>query len=122
MKVFVYGTLKKGGRFNSVFDEESFIGNATLNKHQMFAPPGRFFPHVIESDDEDKIIEGEVYEINQKTLQQLDWIEGYPDLYDRKKVEVSLDDKVVEVYMYYVTEKQQHIHDNKNEITNFVND
>lgn len=85
MKVFVYGTLKKGGWLHSnivalkgILKEE----NAVLNGFEMFDLGA--FPAIIKK--EDSSISGEVYELDETLdpLNRLDAVEGYPRLYDRE--------------------------------------
>lgn len=45
-------------------------------------------------------IKGEIYEINEDTLYQLDLLEGYPELYDRSEIELEDFDKPAIAYFF----------------------
>lgn len=98
MKVFVYGTLKKGfGADISNFGDVTFIGNATA-KGKMFSCGG--FPAVL--FDKEGEVKGEVYEVNDNAIMnRLDRYEGVPNLYIRKDIEVTKDDGDTESVMTY---------------------
>lgn len=85
-KVFVYGTLKKGGGLSSVFtkDNSMWMGSDIL----MF--PGHMvdlgaYPGLIKTNQALEQVHGEVYKIHSDLLDTLDRIEGYPYLYVRLK-------------------------------------
>jgi len=91
-KVFVYGTLMRGGRLhrllsNSPFQGEGFVC-ATL------FDTGSGYPAMVKGLD--KMTEqtlGEVYEVDEETLVQLDQVEGVnDDHYTREQTVVSLMD------------------------------
>ena len=94
VKVFVYGTLKRGYQNQAYYLPERdpniiFIGEAeTIKKFGLFdlGP----YPCVINDDKAQSVVKGEVFEINEDILKDLDYLEGYPDLYDRTKIEVVL--------------------------------
>ena len=77
-KVFVYGTLKSGGDIrglNQFGDGASIVGKAktTYPDYEMIDLGA--FPGVLEGGE--NYIEGEVWEVDADTLNQLDAIEGY---------------------------------------------
>ena len=86
--VFVYGTLKDGYCNNSV------LGRADGVKVQdSQVRPGEFtmvdlgaFPALIEDKNGGRIF-GEIWEVD--SLKPLDRLEGYPTLYDRKRIETD---------------------------------
>lgn len=81
-KLFVYGTLRrsKSMKFicNGVFQGKMYDVGA--------------FPAVIESNDPDDVVVGEVYEVDDDTLSVLDMYEGVPRLYIRKEVTIKTQD------------------------------
>ena len=99
MKIFVYGTLKKGFGNHYLLEESRFLGKASLTgNYRMISLDA--FPMVVESQEEYTIY-GELYEIDKQTLVSLDMLEGYPHFYDRDVVTV-IDDigKSHDAYMY----------------------
>ena len=92
-KIFVYGTLRKGygSRHGMLQEDGEFLGVAYSTNKIMYDLGA--FPGVIHSDNEEDVIVGEVYTMNdpQETIAYLDVIEGVPTLYRREKVRVSLE-------------------------------
>ena len=87
MKVFVYGTLKRGFPNHRVMQhaKAEFIGEATLAGFTMLdlGP----FPALIQREGKTpygELIRGEVYEV--ADIGPLDRLEGYPSFYNRKNV------------------------------------
>ena len=96
-KVFVYGTLKRGYTANAMLlADAEYIGEfVTTKKYRMYdlGP----FPSVIQADDGHYIM-GEIYEVDDDTLIQLDTLEGVPRLYARGETVCRpiIDGKLVE--------------------------
>jgi gamma-glutamylaminecyclotransferase len=89
MKVFVYGTLMSGFGNNILLNGSKFIGNGvTKNKYTMRS---RGIPFVNEYNKTSNI-KGEVYEVSHRTLRSLDALEGHPDWYYRKEIDIELED------------------------------
>jgi len=97
-KVFVYGTLKKGGWNHSFMDGSRCIGNGSLGKdYSLFVDS---LPKVVHAPSQDGV-DGELYEVNLETLKKLDRLEGHPLFYKRELVEIFLEDgSTEEAYMY----------------------
>jgi len=97
--VFVYGTLKRGFWNNALLKRARFIGEGiTLEKFKLYTVG---FPYAV-PDEKGLPLKGEVYEVDEKTLLELDNLEGYPIHYKRKRVKVKLNTgKEVEAFMYY---------------------
>lgn len=99
-KVFVYGTLKKGFRNHDVLGESKFLGEAEtapayrMHKHHSYPFPCLFH------DDAGVSIKGEVYEINDRTLAQLDRLEGHPHMYRRESIQLADVDGVCLAYFW----------------------
>jgi len=100
-KVFVYGTLKQGGRFD-MSDKAVSVKKGTLMGHCLWQ--GRF--PFITVEHKDDTVYGEVHEYNIKHLDTLDRIEGYPNLYNRKEVEVSVGSGWMVKAVVYFTEDE----------------
>jgi gamma-glutamylcyclotransferase (GGCT)/AIG2-like uncharacterized protein YtfP len=106
MKIFVYGTLKVGGRLSQPFNEvRRSVVPATV-KGTMYSVHGSYPAVVLSGDTE---IKGELHQYDVETgsvLKHLDAIEGYrPDdklnLYNRVEVEVTTaGGKSVKAMMY----------------------
>jgi gamma-glutamylcyclotransferase (GGCT)/AIG2-like uncharacterized protein YtfP len=100
MKVFVYGTLKRGYGNHRLLENATLIDEAVTDvKFDMIAGG---FPVVFESDT-GLPLTGEVYQVDAATLQSLDNLEGEGTMYFRKEVPVSLanshDRSVVAMYI-----------------------
>lgn len=104
LKVFVYGTLKVGGRFAVRFDKfrtSTKVGKIKGTMFNIFDS----FPGVILKGD--TVIKGEIHEyVNAKNIEsQLDLIEGYKEghdnnLYNKRKVMAITEDGEEECIMY----------------------
>ena len=85
--VFVYGTLRRGGgRAMSVrFPNSKFIADAQVSGglYDLGAYPGLLL------DGSNSLVVGEVYEVDDETLNELDEFEASSH-YRRKQVEISL--------------------------------
>jgi len=110
MYLFTYGTLKKGGHFHpylSINPNTEFIGNTILNGYRMYETAGGGFPFIREGDG---VVHGELYKLDDSMEAVLDRVEGYPDLYDKRIVQVQCggDDSTHEydALVYLVTNKQ----------------
>lgn len=102
MKLFVYGTLLKGLERESVLSESRYLGTVVIQARMYDLGS---YPGII--DGEGQVI-GEIYEIDQDTLNKLDEVEGYlPDepkdsKYIRKGVKIvstEVEDTVI-AYFY----------------------
>ncbi len=86
--VFVYGTLKRGGAraMPEVFPGAKFVGRASVRGrlYDLGEYPGLLLGGT------DSTVAGEVYEVDDGTLNRMDDIEAADD-YLRRRVEVSLD-------------------------------
>ena len=102
MKLFVYGTLLKGLERASILSESRYLGTVVIQARMYDLGS---YPGII--DGEGQVI-GEIYEIDQVTLNKLDKVEGYiPDepkgsRHVRKEVKIvstEVDDTVI-AYFY----------------------
>lgn len=89
-KVFVYGTLKKGDKRRGLANWTSgvrFIGTAvTSDPSYSLYDLGAFPAAVINGNSH---ILGEVWAVDDQTMQELDDIEGYPAFYKRTQVNTT---------------------------------
>jgi len=99
MKVFVYGTLKQGYSNHGLLHSAKFIGGGVtvsggftmLNGGFPMCLSGGLFK-----------VKGELYEVqDQRTLDNLDRLEGVPSFFNRHDVSVELSNgDVVDAFMY----------------------
>ena len=123
MLLFVYGSLRKGFHNNNLLKDSKFISKGeTFEKYYMVGrlnheldpfedgrfpyPPRKFlFPYVfcdrLRQDFKANKIQGELYEVSESLLEELDKHEGHPTIYKRTSVFACLPNGVnVESYMY----------------------
>ena len=93
VKVFCFGTLKKGFGLSRFLASSEFLGYAQLNDYDLYEMSNGI-PFVIKGTG---IVYGEVYEVDKETLKVLDRIEvGY----DRVEEKVLLDMEEIDVNVY----------------------
>lgn len=93
MKLFVYGTLKRGFPANHRLNGCTYLRDATIFGYSMYNI-GRY-PGIVPGS-ESASIEGELYDVPEEKIPELDWYEGHPDLYVRTPVPNT----DIEVYVY----------------------
>ena len=89
-KVFVYGTLKKGNQRRGIdrwAKGVQFIGPAVTSKSAYSLYDLGSFPAVVLNGN--TRISGEVWAIDEDTMNELDRIEGYPAFYKRTQVDTT---------------------------------
>jgi gamma-glutamylcyclotransferase (GGCT)/AIG2-like uncharacterized protein YtfP len=114
-RVFVYGTLRRGHRNHFLLETSSFTGEAaTLRPYWMITTGA--FPVVLDAVPADfglppLAIAGEIYHVDDATLEQLDRLEDKGRAYDRKVTDVYEGGRKVEAYIYIgVTDYWHHRH------------
>ena len=85
--LFVYGTLKRGGSRHSLLKGCPFLGRALAKGFALYDLGA--YPGMVPGDG---VVRGEVYEIPEGLLRELDWVEGAPFLFRRELIEVVLED------------------------------
>ena len=101
-KVFVYGTLKSGGEIrglNQFGEGASIVGKAKTKYPDYEMSDLGAFPGVFLNGKFH--IQGEVWEVSDKVLEQLDAIEGYPDFYIKLVVHTTQG----KAWMYFLPDK-----------------
>lgn len=96
--LFVYGTLKQGFKNNYIIRNCKYLGNAkTLNKGILY-----IFLNIpyLKFDENGDHIQGELYEIDDYTLDMTDELEGHPLVYKRVITPVILNDEILYTYVY----------------------
>lgn len=110
MKLMVYGTLQQGYWNNRLLEGAKFLGKGLTKKPYVLFNCG--FPKAVPySLNESKYpllpVVGEIYEAEEAHVLRCDRLEGHPDWYIRKKIEVLLDGESDEAYIYEMPEWQQ---------------
>jgi gamma-glutamylaminecyclotransferase len=96
LKVFVYGTLKKGqpnhhwlGNKSNGF--ASFLSPATTTQKMPLVIATRYnIPFLLNKPGEGSYVTGEIYEVDDNMMENLDRLESCPDLYARVVQEMNL--------------------------------
>ena len=87
-KVFVYGTLKRGGGLHHYLSGAEFVGAGFLAGFDMFNLG--WFPGIVKrsesQDHELNPVMGEVFLVDDETLKLLDEVESAPSLYKREEL------------------------------------
>ena len=98
--VAVYGSLRQGlGNHRLLEHVESHEKGVTLSNFNMYSLGG--FPAITEEGTAGVVVE--VYDVDDATFARLDRLEGYPSFYDRKEVDVLLDNgNTVQAWIYYL--------------------
>ena len=109
-KVFVYGTLKRGYGNNALLSDAKYLGKAkTITNWLMIGDENMSFPYLLRpatQGEKGHQVEGEVYEVDETTLNMLDYLEGVPAHYRRVKTTITYIDETGEhdiVYVYVKT-------------------
>ena len=89
--LFVYGTLKSGYSRNNVLSSSELIGLSTT-KPQYTLVNLTSFPGLLATGNSS--VHGELYRVSKEVLSYCDFIEGHPDFYQRKKINLFNDEKV----------------------------
>lgn len=102
--VFVYGTLKRGEPNHHVIDpaihcsqengQSRFVGRGFTEEKFPLIIGTRFnIPFLLDKAGLGHKIRGELYEVDDKVLKQLDILENYPVFYDREVQPINCSDK-----------------------------
>jgi gamma-glutamylcyclotransferase (GGCT)/AIG2-like uncharacterized protein YtfP len=99
MKLFVYGTLKRGLCRNRHLEGQIFLSLArTAPKYRMFNCGE--YPGLVPSLD-GLAIEGELWEISDECVRRLDVVEGAPDEYQRGAIELASPHELGAIAYFY---------------------
>ena len=100
-RIFVYGTLKKNFHNHSLLKDSEFLGPAKTKLEEYTMVSLGEFPGIVLSGSTS--ISGEVYLIDDTVFKKLDYLEGYPDFYNRKRIIVKgKSDLEMSVWIYYL--------------------
>tara|TARA_R110002094_G_scaffold198658_1_gene170879 strand:+ start:1105 stop:1479 length:375 start_codon:yes stop_codon:yes gene_type:complete len=99
---FVYGTLKRGGRYHDLLTEQKYLGEArTVAGYTLYQPAD--YPGMVRAENDTEGVTGELWEISQTCLAKLDALEGLTQkLYERIPVRLLAphDSIAAESYLY----------------------
>lgn len=85
IRVFVYGSLKRGFGNHRLLADAKFISEHSLTGPYTMVSLGGF-PGVVCTPGHERTIHGELYVVDQTTLDSLDLLEGHPHFYERRKI------------------------------------
>lgn len=94
-RVFVYGTLRRGERNHRLVARSVFVGDA-LTKPVFTLYDLGYCPALVAGGHQ--AITGEIYEVDEATLAELDRLEGHPRVYQRSPIHLA-DDALVLAYL-----------------------
>lgn len=121
-KVFVYGTLKKGDSRRGLdrwATGVQFVGPAVTSKLDYSLYDLGSFPAAVLNGN--NRIEGEVWIVDEDTMEDLDRIEGYPAFYKR----IQIDTTQGRAWMYYIPDienyRAEEIEADTNHVTSWRN-
>jgi len=78
MKIFVYGTLKKGGILNVHMDGGRFLKKKKIKGYALYLAPDETYPLLYYTGDKKDVVVGEVWKITRSIKKRLDQYEqGY---------------------------------------------
>jgi gamma-glutamylaminecyclotransferase len=101
-KLFVYGTLKRGGANHRWLADQTFVSAArTVPGYRLFELNG--FPGMVVFAEDRDGVTGEVWVASQEALQRLDEFEGVDEgLYHREPVRLlrPFENDAVDAYIY----------------------
>lgn len=100
--VFVYGTLKRGGRYHDILAAEKFIDEAcSVAGYTLYQPAD--YPGMVRAEEDTEGVTGELWEVSEVCLAKLDSLEGLAQkLYERIPIALLAphDSIVAETYLY----------------------
>lgn len=88
-RVGVYGTLKQGHGNHRLLAHVPVTATGFVRGHRLYEAG---IPFLVDDDTSEYDVLVEIYDVDDDTLQSLDWLEGHPTCYCRKELEVFLED------------------------------
>ena len=100
--MFVYGTLMSGFSNNRLLSNSHLVDRGTTEEEYTLAVTSLPFPFLMEEDG-NNYVSGEIYKVDEKTLNAIDQLEGHPEWYERKVVSIvtELGDKL-QAWAYFM--------------------
>jgi gamma-glutamylaminecyclotransferase len=103
-RIFVYGTLKRGFYNSYLLNTSLYIGKAKTVEPIFTMRRIANFPAVFANGS--SFIHGEVYEVNDGVLDNLDHLENHPNWYKRQNVIIEYEAGNIETVQMYVMTKE----------------
>jgi gamma-glutamylaminecyclotransferase len=98
--VAVYGTLKKGyGNYYSYLTSSKYIGGGTTKEKYPLIVKG--LPYLIEEGGKGYNVEVDVFKVSDTVLKKLDMLEGHPNWYRRKQIDIVVGGKTLVCWIYF---------------------
>lgn len=111
VSVAVYGTLKSGHGNHRLLENSYCLGDAYTAAAYPLVIDG--LPYVIDRVGVGKRVRVEVYRVTEATLARLDSLEGHPDWYQRKEIQVQLvKGGTVTAWVYMIPDSRSGTHMN----------
>jgi molybdenum cofactor cytidylyltransferase len=98
-RLFVYGTLMRGGVRHDVLRDQRFLRAAVTRPKYLLFDLGAY-PGLVVAETGGRAIHGELYEVEQRLIPQLDGMEGAPELYRLEPVQIEGESGPVFSYLY----------------------
>ena len=99
--VCVYGTLKRNHGNHRLLEDALYIGTGHTFRHYPLVIKNSGLPFLLERPGAGYKVSVEVYLVNNATLRMLDALEGHPNWYYRKKIDVVLGDDKEKAWVYF---------------------
>lgn len=96
--LFVYGTLKRGQRNHHWLRGQHFVGIGVTEPRFRVYDLGSY-PGLVRDEQDGVEVRGELWEVDDVRLGELDHFEGVPDLFQRESIQVT-GGSVVEAYLW----------------------
>ncbi len=97
--IFVYGTLRNGHCNHHLLKDAYCYGiGSTESSYAMYLVSG--YPYITSSETRYPIV-GELYGVDDETLNLLDRMEGHPRYYERREISVTVGGTLYTAWMYF---------------------
>lgn len=107
-KLFVYGTLRRGGKLHMHMRGARYIKDIDIHFYKLVMHPHQWFPAMVRAPVH-STVKGEVYEVDDDMLERLKIVEGHPHLF--KLTEVGVSDLSLGTVYAFVAEHPQYYTD-----------
>jgi gamma-glutamylaminecyclotransferase len=97
--LFVYGTLKSGGRNHDLLAGQQFQGTAVTRPRYRLYDQGAY-PCLVEDREIGVAVRGELWRVEESLLDRLDAFEGAPGLFVRRPIELCGPESTADAYLY----------------------
>jgi gamma-glutamylaminecyclotransferase len=98
--VAVYGTLKKGySNYHSYLTGSKHLGKGETKDKYPLVING--LPYLIEDKGKGHNVEVDVFKVSGGVMAHLDRLEGHPNWYRRKQIEIKMKDKTLTCWIYF---------------------